>query len=66
MSDTISVTLKLWQGSFCLAIWSSSDKGYSQFYSTRIATEGMHYRMIVDVMSNGIAKPTYSIWEKYE
>lgn len=64
MSDTISVTLKLWQGNNCLATWNSSGKGYMQFTKTRNVTEGMQYKMTVDVTINGIAKPTYSIWGK--
>lgn len=64
MSDTISVTLKLWQGSTCLATWSSSGTGYMQFSKTKNVTEGMQYKMTVDVTINGIAKPTYSIWGK--
>lgn len=66
MSDTISVTLKLWQGSTCLATWSSAGKGYMQFSKTKTVTEGMQYKMTVDVTINGIAKPTYSIWGKCE
>lgn len=64
MSDTISATLKLWQGSTCLATWSSSGNGYMQFSRTRTVTAGVQYKMTVDVTINGVAKPTYSIWGK--
>lgn len=64
MSDTISVTLELWQGSTCLATWSSSGNGYMQFSRTRTVTAGVQYKMTVDVTINGVAKPTYSIWGK--
>lgn len=62
MSDTISVTLKLWQGNTCLATWNSSGKGYMQFSQSRNVTEGLQYKMTVDVTINGITRPTVSIY----
>ena len=62
MSDSISVTLKLWQGNACLATWNSSGNGYMQLSQSKNVTEGVQYKLTVDVTINGITRPTVSIY----
>lgn len=62
MTDSISVTLKLWQGSSCIATWSTSGTGYMQFSRSKKVTEGLQYKLSVDVTINGVAKPTVSTY----
>lgn len=58
MSDSISITMKLWQGNTCIATWSTSGKGYVQFSRSKNVTEGIQYKLTADVTINGIVKPT--------
>ena len=61
MSDTISITMKLWQGNSCIAIWTASGSGYLQLSRTKVVTEGLQYKLTVDVKLNGVTKPTVSV-----
>lgn len=62
MTDSISLTLKLWQGSSCIATWSTSGSGYMQFSRSIDVTAGLRYKLTADVTINGTAKPTVSIY----
>jgi len=61
MSDSISVTLKLWKGSSCVASWKSSGEGYVNFSVKEIVTLGLEYKLTADVIINGVPKPTVSV-----
>lgn len=61
MSDSISVTMKLWKGNVCYATWTTSGNGYLQFTRTKPVTAGTQYKLTVDVTINGIKKPTVSV-----
>ena len=61
MSDSISITMKLWQGNSCIATWSTSGTGYMQFSRSIDVTEGLQYKLTADVSINDNAKPTVSV-----
>jgi len=58
---SISVTLKLWKGSSCVASWKSSGEGYVNFSVKEIVTLGLEYKLTADVIINGVPKPTVSV-----
>lgn len=60
-TDRISITMKLWQDSSCIATWSTTGIGYMRFSQSHDIAEGLQYKLTVDVTLNGIAKPTVSI-----
>lgn len=61
MSDSISITMKLWQGNSCIATWRASGTGYMQFSRSIDVTEGLQYKLTADVSINDNAKPTVSV-----
>lgn len=61
-SDSISITMKLWQGNSCIATWSTSGTGYMQFSRSKDVTKGLQYKLTADVMINGVVKPTVSVY----
>lgn len=61
MSDSISATLKLWQGNSCIATWYASGNGYMQVSKSKSVTRGITYKLTVDVTINGTLKPTVSV-----
>ena len=60
-TDRISITMKLWHSSTCIATWSTSGTGYMHFTQSHNVTEGLQYKLTVDVTINGIAKPTVAV-----
>lgn len=60
-SDSISITLTLWQNENCVATWKSSGTGYMQFTRTKAVTKGLQYKLCADVTINGITKPTVGV-----
>ena len=60
MSDNISIIMKLWEGTTCIATWSTSGKGYVQFSRSKNVTADVQYTLTADVTINGITKPTFS------
>lgn len=63
-SDEISVTMKLWIGSRCIAIWSDSGNGYVYISKTADAASGVTYTLTADVTINGVARPQVSVSER--
>lgn len=61
-TDSISITMKLWQDNSCIATWSTSGTGYMQFSKTIDVAEGLQYKLTADVSINGIAKPAVSVY----
>ena len=62
MNDNISVIMKLWRGSSCIATWRSSGNGYVNLNYTKNVALAVKYRLTVDVTTNGLAEPTVSIY----
>lgn len=60
-TDTVSLTVKLWQGTTCLETWSASGTGYAKVNKTATVTRGKTYKMTVDFTVNGVAEPQLSI-----
>lgn len=56
-TDEISVMLKLWCGSTCLATWEKSGCFYLSMSVTETVTKGYTYRLTADVTINGKAQP---------
>lgn len=46
-TDTVSLTVKLWQGTTCLKTWSASGTGYTKVNKTATVTRGKTYKMTV-------------------
>lgn len=61
MSDSISITMKLWQGNSCIATWSASGTGYMQFSRNSTVIDGVEYKLTADVVLNGVIKPRVSV-----
>ena len=59
-TDSIALTAKLWQGSKCIATWSSSGTGYLNFSKTKAVSSGSSYKLTADVTINGNALDTAS------
>ena len=65
-NDTIDAVIKLWSGSTCLYAWNASGTGYLIFGDTLGVVRNREYKMTVDVVINGVAKPRVSISKKCE
>lgn len=63
-SDSIAVTVKLWQGTTCLKTWSDSGNGYLTFKGTKTVTNGKTYKLTVDATINGVKQSTASVSAK--
>lgn len=61
ISDSITVTLKLWRGSTLLATWTESGIWKISMSKTKSITAGYMYKVSADVSINGVAQPTKSI-----
>lgn len=55
--DEISITLKLWRGSTCLATWKDSGTLYLSMSETKIVTKGHTYKLTADITINGEPQP---------
>lgn len=62
MSDSISITMKLWRDNICCATWTASGSGYLQVSRTTNVTTGSEYKLTADITINGIVKPTISTY----
>ena len=60
-SDSIYVTMKLWQGNFLLATWNASGTGNVSMSKQKSVAYGATYKVTVDVSINGVAQSTKSI-----
>lgn len=59
--DHVSVTMKLWKGTKCLATWSDDGYGYVFMSEPAAVTKGQTYQLTVDVKVNGVSKPRVTI-----
>ena len=60
-TDTISMTVKLWQGATCLKTWTASGTGSASLSKTATVTRGKTYKLTVNATINGVAKPQQSV-----
>lgn len=60
-TNNIYATIKLWNGSSCVAIWGASGTGHLNFYANRTVVKGNTYTLTADVTINGVAEPQISI-----
>lgn len=60
-SDSISVTIKLWQGSICLKAWDEEGTGILLFEDTVGVTKGKTYKLTADAVINGKPQSTVFI-----
>lgn len=61
LTDYITATIKLWNGSSCVATWYETAEGYMNFYATRTVSLNTTYKLTADVTINGTAYPQVSI-----
>lgn len=61
MSDSVSATLVLWDGSKVIDSWTAAGTGYLLFSDTAQVVEGRRYTLTVDVVIGGITKPQVSV-----
>ena len=66
LTDEIEAVIKLWNGSTCLYTWNASGTGYLGFSDTLGVVRNREYKLTVDVVINGVAKPRVSISKKCE
>lgn len=60
-TDYIEVTMKLWRGSTCLNTWTDDGYGYVFMSKSANVTKGQTYKLTIDVIFNGVAKPRITI-----
>lgn len=59
-SDHLKVTMKLMYGNRILATWTSEGYGYVAMSETTTVSTGKTYKLLVEVIANGVAKdPVY-------
>lgn len=61
VTSEIDATMKLWNGSTCIATWTASDTGILGMNKTKTVTKGVTYTLTVDVTINGVAEDRVSI-----
>lgn len=59
-NDSISLTVKLYQGNECIATWTDSGNGKLRFSRTKSVQSGKTYKLTADVTINGTALGTTS------
>lgn len=57
-SDKVSVVLKLWQGSECIATWDDEQTYYVAISKSTTVKRGQSYMLTADVTINGVSQPT--------
>ena len=57
ISDKLTATIKLWQGTTCLETWTTSGTGYIFWDDTATVSKNNTYKLTVDVTINGVTKP---------
>lgn len=60
-NDQITLVVKLWKGSSCIATWNESGIGYVNFLEYKTVSKGAEYTLTAEVVISGIRQPTYSI-----
>ena len=58
--DSISATMKLWNGNQCIATWTARDTSLLSLAETATVKRGQSYTLTVDYTIEGIAKPRLS------
>lgn len=61
MSDSINATIVLWDGSKIVDSWTASAIGYLLFSNSAQTVKGKTYKLTVDTVIGGIAKPQVSV-----
>lgn len=59
-SADIKATIKLWQGTSCIATWNAKGTGFVEFSDTVTVSKGKSYTLTVDAIIDGVAKPRQS------
>lgn len=59
-TDAISVTVKLWKGSSCIATWIDSGTGSLKFSATKTVSSSGEYTLTADAVIAGTALSTVS------
>lgn len=59
-TDPISVTVKLWKGSSCIATWNDSGTGSLKFSATKTVSSSGEYKLTADAIIAGTALSTVS------
>ena len=57
-TDKVSVVLKLWQGSNCIATWDDEKTYYVAISKSVTVKKGQSYMLTADVAINGVSQPT--------
>lgn len=57
----IEATIKLWQGSICVATWEEEGKGILSFSDSATVTKDKTYNLTVDAIVNGVVQPQVSV-----
>lgn len=60
-SDTITVTMKLWDSGTCLKTWRDTGEGSVKLSETYGVSKGKTYKLTVDATINGLVQPTASV-----
>jgi len=60
-TDTISMTVRLWQGATCLKTWAANGTGSASLSKTATVTKGKTYKLTVNATINGVAQPQQSV-----
>lgn len=63
-TDSISVTMKLWDGSSSIATWYGSGNGYVSLSKTKTVVKGKTYKLSVDATINGTKYTTVYLTKK--
>lgn len=63
-SDYIEVTMKLMNGSSCIATWNSSGYTYVHMYQEATVIKNVTYTLIVEVKINNVALTPVSVSDK--
>lgn len=63
--DKIHATVKLWQGSDCVRLWTTSAAGTLAFSETAPAVKGKTYRLTVGYAVAGKTQPVKSVTKTY-
>lgn len=61
-NDSISVTMKLWDGSECIHTWTGSGTVLVSLSKTATVTKGHSYTLTVDAVIAGVSQPRTSAY----
>lgn len=60
-NDTISATLKLWQGDICIETWEGKSTSFLSMSETTTVVKGRTYKLAVDISINGVPQATVPV-----